>query len=80
MAESITLELLAAQQRRMLDEMAAMRGDIKVLTAIVLRHEETLIRITEQITAMVAQTPGPSIACGGSKRGRADWRSSRYRR
>jgi hypothetical protein len=55
MAEAITLEFLAAQQRRMIDEMAAMRDDIKVLTAIVLRHEETLIRILEQITAMVAQ-------------------------
>jgi len=39
----------------MLDEMASIRDDIKVLTAIVLRHEETLIRILEQITAMVAQ-------------------------
>ncbi len=62
MAETITLEFLAAQQRRMLDEMVSMRGemgsirdDIKVLTTIVLRHEETLIRILEQITAMVAQ-------------------------
>jgi hypothetical protein len=55
MAETITLEFLAAQQRRMLDEMALMRDDIKVLTTIVLRHEETLIRILEQITAMVAQ-------------------------
>ncbi len=60
MAETITLEFLAAQQRRMLDEMVSMRGemgsirhDIKV--TIVLRHGETLIRILEQITAMVAQ-------------------------
>jgi hypothetical protein len=62
MAEAVTLELLATQQRRILDEMVSMRGevasirdDIRVLTAIVLRHEETLIRILEQITAMVAQ-------------------------
>ena len=55
MPETVTLEFLAAQQRRMLDEMASMRDDIKVLTAIVLRHEETLIRILEQLTAMVAQ-------------------------
>jgi len=61
-AETITLEFLAGQQRRILDEMASMRGelasvrdDIRVLTAIVLRHEETLIRILEQVTAMVAQ-------------------------
>jgi len=62
MAETVTLEFLATQQRRILDEMGSMRGevasirdDIRVLTAIVLRHEETLIRILEQITAMVAQ-------------------------
>ncbi len=55
MSETVTLEFLAAQQRRMLDEIASMRDDIKVLTAIVLRHEETLIRMLEQMTAMVAQ-------------------------
>jgi hypothetical protein len=32
-----------------------LRDDIKVLSAIVLRHEETLIRTLEQMTAMVAQ-------------------------
>jgi hypothetical protein len=55
MPETITLEFLAAQQRRILDEIASMRDDIKVLTAIVLRHEETLIRVLEQMTTMVAQ-------------------------
>ena len=55
MAETITLEFLADQQRRILDELASMRDDIRVLTAIVLRHEETLIRVLEQMTAMVAQ-------------------------
>jgi hypothetical protein len=55
MPETVTLEFLAAQQRRILDEIAFLRDDIKVLTAIVLRHEETLIRVLEQITAMVAQ-------------------------
>jgi hypothetical protein len=62
MAETITLEFLAAQQRRMLDEMASMRDDIRVLTAIVLRHESMLLRldetlhgVLEQMRAMVAQ-------------------------
>lgn len=55
MGETITREFLAAQQRRALDQTAAMRDDIKVLTTIVLRHEETLIRIFEQVTAMVSQ-------------------------
>ena len=55
MPETVTLEFLAAQQRRILDELALMRDDIKVLTAIVVRHEETLLRVLEQITAMVGQ-------------------------
>jgi hypothetical protein len=37
---------------------ASLRGDMKVLTAIVLGHEETLIRIFEQLTARVAQNAG----------------------
>jgi hypothetical protein len=36
-------------------ELASVRDDIRVLTAIVLRHEETLIRVLEQMTSMVAQ-------------------------
>ena len=62
MPETVTLELLAAQQRRLLDELDLMRSEmalirdaIKVLTTIVLRHEETVIRILEQISAMVTQ-------------------------
>ena len=55
MPETVTLEFPAAQQRRILDEIAFLRDNIKVLTAIVLRHEETLIRVLEQMTAMVAQ-------------------------
>jgi hypothetical protein len=55
MAETITLEFLAGRQLRILDEIALMREDIKVLTAIVLRHDETLPRLLEQLTAMVAQ-------------------------
>ena len=46
----------------MLDEMASMRDDIRVLTAIVLRHEPMLLRldetlngVLEQMRAMVAQ-------------------------
>jgi hypothetical protein len=39
----------------MLAEQTAMRDDIRVLTAIVLRHENTLVDILQQIRAMVAQ-------------------------
>jgi hypothetical protein len=62
MAEVVTLEFLAGQQRRMLDEMASMRDDVRVLTAIVPSHEtmllhldETLNGVLEQMRAMVAQ-------------------------
>jgi len=62
MTETVTLEFLAAQQRRILDDIASMRDDIKVPTAIVLRHEETLVRVLKQMTAMVAQN-ARMIAC-----------------
>ncbi len=55
MAEPVTLEFLGAQMERMLTEQAAMRDDIRVLTAIVLRHENTLVDMLQQIRAMVAQ-------------------------
>jgi hypothetical protein len=55
MAEMITLEFIARQLDRVLAEQAEMRDDIRVLTAIVLRHENTLKDMLEQITAMVAQ-------------------------
>ena len=55
MAETITLEFLAAQQRCMIDDMALMRDDIKVLTAIALRHENTLLRLDETLRGMLQQ-------------------------
>jgi hypothetical protein len=62
MAETVTLEFLGAQMERMFSEQAKMReeisglrDDIRVLTAIVLRHENTLVDMLQQIRAMVAQ-------------------------
>jgi hypothetical protein len=62
MAENITLEFLGAQFERVFAELRtiradqeAMRDDIRVLTAIALRHENTLRDALEQIRAMVAQ-------------------------
>jgi hypothetical protein len=62
MAENVTLEFLGAQRERMfarLDTLQAgqdsLREDMRVLTAIVLRHENTLIDTLQQIRAMVAQ-------------------------
>jgi hypothetical protein len=48
-------EFFATYQRRILDAIASVRDDIKVLTTIVLRHEATLVRTLGQMTAMVAQ-------------------------
>jgi hypothetical protein len=62
MAETVTLEFLGAQmermfaeQARMREEIAGLREDIRVLTAIVLRHENTLVDMLQQVRAMVAQ-------------------------
>jgi hypothetical protein len=62
MADNVSLEFLSAQFERVFSELRAiradqaeMRDDIRVLTSIVLRHENTLKDILEQITSMVAQ-------------------------
>lgn len=55
MAETVTLEFLGAQMERMLADQAAMRDDIRVLTAIVLRHESTLARLDETMQAILQQ-------------------------
>ena len=53
--ETIDLAYIGRPLQRLTTEVASLRDDVRVLTAIVLRHEETLIRVLEQITAMVAQ-------------------------
>jgi len=69
MPENITLEFLAAQQQRVLDELAGVRvemaaqrtefvpihDDITVLTAIVMRQENTLKAVLEQLRIMTTQ-------------------------
>jgi hypothetical protein len=69
MPETVTLELLAAQQQRVLDELGAVRvemaaqrtefvtirDDITVLTAIVMRQENTLKAILDQLRTMTTQ-------------------------
>jgi len=55
MAENVTLEFLGAQMERMLARQDALQEDMRVLTAIVLRHENTLIDMLQQIRTMVAQ-------------------------
>ncbi|HEY2539782.1 MAG TPA: hypothetical protein VGI28_09855 [Stellaceae bacterium] len=53
--ETVDLAYIGRALQRLTTEVASLRDDMRVLTAIVLRHEETLIRVLEQITAMVAQ-------------------------
>jgi hypothetical protein len=55
MAETVTLEFLGAQMERMLADQAAMRDDIRVLTAIAPRHENTLKSMADQMRDMLGQ-------------------------
>ena len=69
MAEIVTLEFLGAQMERMIADQAAMRDDIRVLTAIALRHENTLDAIRQEMRDMLGQMTaiGSMTACTGSK-------------
>jgi hypothetical protein len=55
MADDVTLEFLGARMERMLARQDQLQEDMRVLTAIVLRHENTLIDILQQVRAMVSQ-------------------------
>jgi hypothetical protein len=69
MAETVNLEFIAAQQRRIFDELTAVRvelagmrtefvavrDDFTVLTAITTRHENTTKAVLEQLRAMILQ-------------------------
>lgn len=62
MVETVSLECLGRQFERLFselaairDEQSAIRGDLTVLTAIVLRHDATLNGILEQLHALTAQ-------------------------
>jgi hypothetical protein len=43
------------EQAKTRDDIAALRDDMRVLTAIVLRHENTLVDMLQQLRTMVAQ-------------------------
>jgi hypothetical protein len=62
MAETVPLEFLGRQFERVFaelaairDEQSATRGDLTVLTSIVLRHDATLNGILDQLHALTAQ-------------------------
>ena len=51
----ITLEFLARQHTRMLDEMGTMRNDLQVLTALVIRLDVTVGLVLTEWRAMHGQ-------------------------
>jgi hypothetical protein len=53
--ETVTLDFIATQQRQLLTEFGAMRDDIRVLTAIVMRLDNAQAAMLEQLRLMVAQ-------------------------
>ncbi len=53
--EPITLEFLARQQQRMVDEMGSMRDDMQVLTAMVMRLDGTVGLVLTELRAMHSQ-------------------------
>jgi chromosome segregation ATPase len=53
--EPITLEFLARQQQRMIDEMSSMRDDMQVLTAMVMRLDGTVGLVLTELRAMHSQ-------------------------
>jgi len=61
--EPITLEFLACQQQRLLDEMGSMRDDMQVLTAMVMRLDGTV--------GLVSISVSPTASAVSRKSGRS---------
>jgi hypothetical protein len=53
--EPITLEFLARQQQRVLDELGSFRDDMQVLTAMVMRLDGTVGSVLTELRAMHSQ-------------------------
>jgi hypothetical protein len=53
--EPVTLEFLARQQERILDELSTMRDDMQVLTAMVMRLDGTVGLVLTELRAMHSQ-------------------------
>lgn len=53
--EPITLEFLARQQQRVLDELGVIRDDMQVLTSMVLRLDGTVGLVLTELRAMHSQ-------------------------
>lgn len=50
--EPVTLEFLARQQARMLEQFAAFRDDVAVLTAVAMRQDATLSGLLAELRAI----------------------------
>ncbi|MGH6679168.1 MAG: hypothetical protein ACREDL_09610 [Bradyrhizobium sp.] len=53
--EPISLEFLARQQERIIDQLNSFRDDMQVLTAIVMRLDGTTTRVLQELRAMHSQ-------------------------
>jgi methyl-accepting chemotaxis protein len=53
--ESVNLEFLARQLRRVIDDIAPVKEDMNVLTAIVLRHDQEFSRLNTKLDDMLNQ-------------------------
>lgn len=53
--EPVTLEFLARQQQRVLDELSSFRDDMQVLTAMVMRLDGTVSLVLTELRAMHSQ-------------------------
>lgn len=52
---AVDLSFIAAQLRQVSDDLAAMRDDLRVLTAIAMRKDRTLAALLTEVRAMHAQ-------------------------
>jgi hypothetical protein len=56
--ESVTLEFLARQNDRVLNEMASFRGDTTILTAIAMRVDASVSSLTVEVRALRSKLDG----------------------
>lgn len=52
---AVDLSFIAAQLRRVIDDQATLRDDLRVLTAIAMRQDNTLAALLTEVRAMHAQ-------------------------
>ena len=53
--EKVTLEFVAHQLRRVIDDIASVKDDMGVLTAMVLRHDQEFTRLNAKLDEMFNQ-------------------------